>query len=67
MIERPEMWAEYVEPAFRDRTPHFATDEPSWTAIASPRDVLLPDLGSRTFGERSSGQAPQKTRKERDR
>ena len=27
VIERPEMWAEYVEPKFRDRAPRFVVDE----------------------------------------
>lgn len=27
VIERPEMWSEYVEPAYRDRAPRFVQDE----------------------------------------
>ncbi|MCZ6492679.1 MAG: hypothetical protein O6933_01225 [Planctomycetota bacterium] len=27
VIERPEMWTEYVEPAYRDRAPRFVQDE----------------------------------------
>ena len=27
VIERPEMWAQYVEPAYRDRVPRFVLDE----------------------------------------
>jgi predicted TIM-barrel fold metal-dependent hydrolase len=65
VIERPEMWAEYVEPRFRERAPRFVVDEQGKAAqqigdgltgriavevSARVEQASMEEIGSRTGG-----------------